>query len=173
MIQFLKLLRTITSSLLLATLSPWLQCRPNANLGGEVTMHESATVDIFETLRDVTRQTDTHGPWQFTWLISYELLQVPSIHKLTTTQKCITLFYTVWFKWLSQCYHTQTQAVFCESIALLRLTPINYTQIMPVVQTFFAFSQNTLCNLGGTWRRICSPDTRGDSALEVLRNCAL
>ena len=25
-------------------------------------------------------------------------------------------------------------------------------------------------NLGGTWRRICSLDTRGDSALEVLRN---
>ena len=28
-------------------------------------------------------------------------------------------------------------------------------------------------NLGGTWRRICSPDIRNVSALEVLRNCAL
>ena len=28
-------------------------------------------------------------------------------------------------------------------------------------------------NLGGTWRRICSLDTRGDSTLEVLRNHAL
>ena len=28
-------------------------------------------------------------------------------------------------------------------------------------------------NLGGTWRRICSLDTRGDSALEALRNRAL
>jgi len=28
-------------------------------------------------------------------------------------------------------------------------------------------------NLGGTWRRICLPDIRNVSALEVLRNCAL
>jgi len=28
-------------------------------------------------------------------------------------------------------------------------------------------------NLGGTWRRICSPDIRNVSALEVLRNRAL
>jgi len=36
-----------------------------------------------------------------------------------------------------------------------------------------AIQQLTPNNLGGTWRRICSPDIRSVSALEVLRNHAL
>ena len=52
-----------------------------------------------------------------------------------------------------------------ESMALL---PIS--DHCPIV---WGIQLSTPNNLGGTWRRICSLDTRGDSALEVLRNRAL
>jgi len=41
---------------------------------------------------------------------------------------------------------------------------------LPIV---WGIQLSTPNNLGATWRRICSLDTRGDSALEVLRNRAL
>jgi len=51
----------------------------------EVAMHDSATVNVFETFGDIARKTNTHRPRQLAQLVGYQLLQGASAHKLPSS----------------------------------------------------------------------------------------
>ena len=59
------------------------------NLGREISMHDATTVNVLQTFGNVARETDTNWPRQFSRLVGNQLLQVASVHKLSSAPSAL------------------------------------------------------------------------------------
>ena len=101
--------------------------------------------------------------------------RVAKVKSIASSHHCYTLYILLWIPdWWS--YTVMIGGINCQlrefAAALLGpvhfLSPDQHSGIHCLI--ICAIQLLTPNNLGGTWRRICSPDIRNVSALEVLRN---